>query len=137
MKTFGYILICAAVFATVSCNEKKTVMTPEEVVEAFSRAVASGDFSTARSLCDTVSMNAYLENYMEVMNSLQKEDSCVLAIAAGLLAGAEFEVVNIEKDGNERTVEYKLAAEGNEKAKKATLKKEEGGWKVTSITDAK
>ncbi len=120
-----------------SCNETKDAMTPEEVVEAFSRAVAAGDFDAARALCDTAGMNGYLNNYMKVMDSLQKKDSCALAIAAETLAGAEFEVIGIGKDGDGRTVEYRLGVGGNEKTKKATVRKEEGEWKVTAITDRK
>ncbi len=138
MKILRYIVICAAAFlALASCKEKKEVLTPEAVVEAFSRAVTAGDFDAARALCDTLSMNEYLNNYMKVMDSLQKEDSCALAIASRMLAGAEFEVTEIEKDGNERTVRYTLKAGGNGKSKKATVRKEEGEWKVTEITDEK
>ncbi len=137
MKAFRYIIICtAAALMTASCYEKKEAMAPEAVVEAFSRAVVSGDFDAARALCDTVSMNSYLANYQEVMNSLQKEDSCALSIASAILAGAEFEVMDIRKDGDERTVQYRLKTEGGEKTRKATVRKEEGEWKVTAITDA-
>ncbi len=137
MKTLKYMTICfAAVIMTISCNGKKEAMTPEAVVEDFCRAVAAGDFEEARSLCDTVSMNDYLRNYQKAMNSLQKEDSSALAIAAGILAGAEFEVTGVEKNGDERTIHYILKAEGCEKAKKATVKKEEGEWRVKEITDA-
>ncbi len=120
----------------VSCNEKKGVMGPEEVVEAFTRAVASGDFCSARALCDTESMDDYLENYREIMNSFQKEDSSALAIASSMLAGAEFEVIGTEKNGEEKTIEYRISAEGYDMTRKATVKKEEGEWKVKAITDA-
>ncbi len=136
MKLFKYIIICAGVLAMASCNEKKAAMEPEEVVEAFCRSVAAGDFSTARALCDTVSMKDYLENYQEVMNSLQKEDSCALAIASEKLSGADFEVTGVERNGDARTIQYRLAAGGHEKTRKAAVKKEEGEWKVAEITDA-
>ncbi len=137
MKIFKHIFICAtAVLAMASCNEKKTEMTPEAVVEGFYRAVAAGDFASARALCDTVSMEGYLMDYQMVMDSLQKEDSCATAIAASILAGAEFEVTGVDRDGDIRTVRYTLRTEGNTKDKKATVKKEEGEWKVTEITDA-
>ncbi len=131
-----YIFACAAFLAMASCGGKKETPGPEAVVEAFSRAVAAGDFGTAREFCDSLSMDDYLENYRKVMSSMQKEDSSAFAIATGMLAGAEFEVVVLEKNGDERTVQYRLAAEGNEISKKATVRKEEGEWKVTAITDA-
>ncbi len=136
MKTLRYILICtAAVLAAASCG-KKGAMGPEEVVEAFSRAVATGDFETARTLCDTIYMYDYIENYQKVMTSLQKEDSSAFAIAVEMISGAEFEVTGVDKNGEEKTVTYKFTADGNGKTKKATVKKEEGEWKVKSITDA-
>ncbi len=137
MKIFGYIFICAALPVLFSCNGKKEVMEPEEVVEAFSRAVAAGDFDMARRLCDTVSMNDYLENCRKVMSSLQKEDSCAFAIAAGMLSGAGFEVENMERNGDERTVQYRLVLGDNAKTRKAALEKEEGEWRVREITDVK
>ncbi len=124
------------VMIAVSCKEKKEEMGPEAVVEAFNRAVAAGDFSTARSFCDTESMDEYLGNYRKVMNSFQKEDSSALVIASSMLAGAEFEVIGTEKNGEERIIEYRLSAEGLDKTRRATVKKEEGEWKVTGITDA-
>ncbi len=135
MRILKYIFIGIALLAAFSCGETKKVMEPEEVVEAFCRAVAAGDFDAACALCDTTSMNGYLENYRETMDSLQKKDSSALMIASSLLAGAEFEVIGTEKNGDERAITYRLAAEGNAKSRKATVKKEEGEWKVTAITD--
>ncbi len=136
MNIRKYIIIIAVLFAAVSCGGKREVMEPEAVVEAFSRAVAAGDFEAARALCDTLTMEPYIENYKKVMGSLQKEDSAAVAIAASILAGADFEVIGVEKKGDERHVHYQFAAVGSEKAKVATVKKEEGEWRVTGITDA-
>ncbi len=136
MKTLKYIFICAAAALALSCGGKKGAMAPEEVVETFTRAIAAGDFSAARVLCDTVSMNAYLENCRQAMDAVQKEDCCVFAIAAAMLEGAEFEVSGVLKEGNERTVLYQIGTCGCTKAKKAVLKKEEGEWKLREITDA-
>ncbi len=137
MNILKYIFICtAAVFTLASCNEKKEAMTPEAVVETFCRAVAAGDFDSARRLCDTVSMDGYMKNYQKAMDSLQKKDSSATAVAVSLLSGAEFEVNGTERKGDERIIRYTLKTEGNTKTKKATLKKEEGEWKVKEITDA-
>ncbi len=136
MKLFKYIFICTAVMLAVSCNETEKSMTPEEVVENFCRSVAAGDFSTARTLCDTVSMKNYMDSFQNTMNSLQKEDSCALAIASSILSGAEFEVGKTEKDGENRIVHYTIKADGMTKSKTATVAKEEGEWRVKEITDA-
>ncbi len=124
-----------AILASASCNEKKEVMSPEAVVEAFSRAVAAGDFSSARAFCDTLSMDTYLENYKKVMSSLQKEDSAATAIASSILAGAEFEVSDVAKKDDTRIVRYTLRAGSNQKDKEAVLKKVEGEWRVTTVID--
>ncbi len=137
MKLFRYIPFCiASVLATAACNEEqKEPMGPEAVVEAFSRAVAAGDFETARTLCDTIGMKDYLENYQKTMDAMQKVDSSALAIAKSMLSGAVFEATKVDKDGEKRTVRYTVRTEGETKSKKATVRKEEGEWKVEAITD--
>lgn len=144
MKAYIRILssICAACFVVsfaAGCGNggtEKAEMEPEDVVEAFSRAVASGDFETAHSLCDTVSMKSYLDDYIQAWEALQKQDSSALAIASSILSGASFNIEKVEKDGEDRNVHYTLEADGNVKERKARVRKEEGEWKVLEITDA-
>ena len=116
--------------------EEKEAMGPEAAVETFCRAVAAGDFETAGGLCDTVSMKGYLDEWRKVWNDLQKEDSSALAIASSMLSGAEIEVIRTERNGEKRTVLYRIEAEGNSKTRTATVKNEEGEWKVEEISDA-
>ena len=116
--------------------EEKKAMRPEAAVETFCRAVAAGDFETAGGLCDTVSMKGYLDEWRKVWNDLQKEDSSALAIASSMLSGAEIEVIKTERNGEKRTVLYRIEAEGNSKTRTATVKNEEGEWKVEEISDA-
>ena len=116
--------------------EEKKAMGPEAAVEAFCRAVAAGDFETAGGLCDTVSMKGYMDEWRKAWNDLQKEDSCALTIASSMLSGAEIEVIRTERNGEKRTVLYRIEAEGNSKTRTATLKNEEGEWKVEEISDA-
>lgn len=116
--------------------EEKKAMGPEAAVETFCRAVAAGDFETAGGLCDTVSMKGYLDEWRKVWNDLQKEDSSALAIASSMLSGAEIEVIRTERNGEKRTVLYRIEAEGNSKTRTATVKNEEGEWKVEEISDA-
>ena len=116
--------------------EEKEAMGPEAAVETFCRAVAAGDFETAGGLCDTVSMKGYLDEWRKVWNDLQKEDSSALAIASSMLSGAEIEVIRTERNGEKRTVLYRIEAEGNSKTRIATVKNEEGEWKVEEISDA-
>ncbi len=138
MKKYLFVVIIG-ISSIISCcgnAEDKKEMGPEAVVEAFNRAVTAGDFDTACSLCDTVSMKGYLDSYIEAWETLQKEDSSALAIASSLLSGAVLEISKVEKDGEGKVVYYTLEADGHRKERKATVKKEEGEWKVQEITDA-
>ncbi len=136
MNFLKFILVFGFAVSVVSCNSGKVVMGPEEVAVAFGRAVASGDLDAARELCDSLSMNSYLENCGLRMDAMQKEDSSVFAVASALLAGAEFEVTGTRKEGEDRLVTYRISFGKNEKTKVATLRKEEGEWRVRAITDA-
>ena len=116
--------------------EKRAEMGPEGTVEAFCRAVAGGDFATAKALCDTVAMNGYLERYAEALDAQVRRDSGAVAIAAAELAKTVFTVDDIVRDGENRHVHYTICAgEGMSKKKTATVKKIEGVWKVEEITD--
>ncbi len=136
MKICRFIFLCLVVLATAACNERKEAMGPEEVAVAFGKAVAAGDFDAARELCDSAGLFGYLRNCQMAMSIVQKEDSSAFAIAASILAGAEFEVVGTERNGEERIVTYQIKAEKNTKVKKAVLRKEEGEWRVVSVADA-
>ena len=127
--------ICTLMHGCRDAEEKKA-MGPEAAVETFCRAVAAGDFETAGGLCDTVSMKGYLDEWRKVWNDLQKEDSSALAIASSMLSGAEIEVIRTERNGEKRTVLYRIEAEGKSKTRTATVKNEEGEWKIEEISDA-
>ena len=117
--------------------EKRAEMGPEGTVEAFCRAVAGGDFAVAKSLCDTVAMNGYLERYAEAFDAQVRRDSGAVAIAAAELAKTVFTVDDIVRDGENRHVHYTICAgEDMSKKKTATVKKIEGVWKVEEITDS-
>jgi hypothetical protein len=115
-------------------NEK--AMGPEETVEAFCRAVTAGQWNQAEALCDTLSMKEYLDSHKEAWETLQKEDSCTLAIAESILAETIMTVEQVSREDDRRVVSYTLTADGNSKMRKAILKKEEGAWRVERITDA-
>ena len=109
---------------------------PEETVAAFYKAVSGGDFGSARTLCDTVAMNIYLSDYQAKWKEIAKADSTVAGIAAALLSSAEISIVETHREGDRRNVRYSIdAGLGNKKEKIATVKKEEGVWKVEKITD--
>ena len=137
MKVFFRAVLMFAAFSLVSCKGGGSIeMGPAEVVEAFNKAITAGDFEQAGQLCDTLSMSDYLESYKEAWVCLQKEDSAALSIAGDILSRAVIEVKEVRKDGDSRVVIYSLEADGNNKSKKAVVKKEEGAWRVKRITDA-
>lgn len=114
---------------------EETVLGPEETVEAFCRAVAAGDMSRARELCDTSAMKSYLDAWNDTWEELYRKDSSALRIASGILSEAVVTVTDVEKAGDVRTVRYTLEADGRTKVRQAALRKEEGEWRVESLTD--
>lgn len=136
-KILIFIAMATALLAGCKGGEgKKVDMGPEAVVEAFTRHIAAGEFDQALGLCDTTSMQAYIDQCTSIWEKLEKKDSSVLAIASSLLAGADFKVEKTEKTDIGRDVYYSIEAHGHSKGKIATLVKEEGEWRVKMITDA-
>lgn len=133
-----YALAAVTVLCVIACGDSKGSkgeMSPEAVVETFNKAIASGDFDKAAGLCDTVAMNAYLESYISAWKEMQEKDSSVLAIASSILSEAALTIEGTEKTDAGRAVYYRIEAEGKSKRKMAALKKEEGEWRVETITD--
>ena len=64
-----------------------------------------------------------------------KKDSNAFAIAAELLMETEVTIKAIEKVDGGRDVLYAITSGEYEKERKASVKKEEGKWKVAAITD--
>ncbi|MBQ3607400.1 MAG: DUF4878 domain-containing protein [Bacteroidales bacterium] len=132
--------LAVAVLLAAGCGgkkEKTDAMGPEETVEAFVRAVTGGEFCEAMSLCDTLTMKKYIRDYAQAWDMLVRKDSGAVAIAAAVLAEADFRTEDVVKDGDRRKVTYTLdAGEGKNKKKTATVRKEEGVWIVEEITDS-
>ena len=141
MKIFDRImavcLLALAMSAAISCgsSEKKAEMGPEETAEAFFRAIAAGDFETAAALCDASTMNEYIEGCSQAWSMLQEEDGDIYEIATGMLTDAKFTVEDVVKEGDRRHVFFRLSFNGEEKKKLVIMEKEEGAWKVETITD--
>ena len=133
---FLNLLIMVALFSGCRGTEEKgQVLGPEAVVEAFCRAVAAGDMEQAEMLCDTVSMKGYLEEWTETWSELTRKDSSALRIASGILSESSFTVTNVVKDGDRRVITYTLATGDKSKNRSAVVRKEEGEWRVESLTD--
>ena len=131
-------MVAAAVMA-VACggNGGGRADGPEAIVEAFSKAVAAGQWDEAYGLCDTLSMEEYISANQQAWESLEKADSNAMKIAAQLMKEISVEILDVEKGDKGRTVHYAIGVEELRKERKAVVEKnEEGAWKVTAITDA-
>lgn len=70
----------------------------------------------------------------EVRNVWEQQDSTITAIIADILSETEVEITDIQKDGGNRNVFYKLANPSYEgKEEIAVVGNEEGEWKIKSI----
>lgn len=134
------MILMAAAVIICSCNQagkQEKALGPEETVEAFCKAMACGDFTAARELCDTVSMASYIGACQERWDNMARMDSALVDIAAALLSTAQIEINETVKDGECRKVFYTIDATMEMKKEKvATVKKEEGAWRVGMISDA-
>lgn len=112
---------------------KGTETGPQQILETFYESLYNGDFDNAEALCDTPAMSAYIKDFRDAWNEVDKD---IIEAVPGVLSKTEIEVTDIEKDGQTRTVFYTLTApEGRTKEKIAAMRKEEGEWKIAAITD--
>lgn len=140
-RILKYICAVAAVALAFGCGQKDSqeqkALSPEETVQAFYKAVSCGDFEAAAELCDTVSMKDYLNTHRGSWERIVQTDSTVASIAGSLLSSAAISIADIARDGDRRQIRYSIdAAMGMKKDKIATVKKDNGVWKVERITDA-
>lgn len=112
---------------------KSTDKGPQVVLETFYESLYCGDFSSAETLCDTLTMGDYIKGFRDAWNAVDKD---LVESVPGLLSKTAIEVTDIERDGQTRTIFYTLTApEGRTKEKIAAMRKEEGEWKIAAITD--
>lgn len=126
-----FILAVVAMILAGCFGGKSTELGPGEVVQEYYKAICSGDFGKAASLCDTICITGHIE---EVRNVWEQQDSTITAIIADILSETEVEITDIQKDGDNRNVFYKLANPSYEgKEEIAVVGNEEGEWKIKSI----
>lgn len=141
-KIFIYLFVAAAMFWVSGCAGRQSIeMGPEQTVTAFNEAMAQGRFGDAAALCDTLLMDGYLKRYADRWDKAMKADSGTAAAASSLLSGISTDIVSVEKDGDDRVVCYTVGIPGLDepgnsarKARKAIVRKEEGEWKIKSVT---
>ncbi len=127
-------IIAAIVLVTIGCSRNSnSEIGPAETIEAFCKSIFAGDFEKAKGFCSETDVEEYIARLQE---EWEKSDESVKAILPDVLSEYLVEVTDVVKDGQERTIFYKLTAtDGQVKGKIATLRKEEGEWRITAITD--
>ena len=130
-----HILILAAAILTIGCaQEKEAQLGPEDTLKAFYKDLCQGEFKEAKNLCDTLSMKEYIT---AVQQTWSKNSESVQTILPAIMSETETEITEVVKNGQDRTIFYKLTTtDGQNKEKIATLRKEEGAWRVETITEA-
>lgn len=130
------IISAAAVLSGCSGAGKNKVLEPEEVVKAFCNAVTGGEYELALEFCDSTMMCQYVEGIRATVSEAARRDSSAAGIAAAILKEAEIEIGDIRKEQDRRLVDYSIVISDEiRKDKIATMKKEEGEWKIEAITD--
>ena len=127
------VLATVAVIATGCFQGNKSEIGPRETLEMFYRSLCCGDLDGAGNLCHKPGMDGYMENFRQAW---EKTDSTIAAITSDILSEMSIEITDEQRDGQIRTIFYELTAtDGQNKEKIATLRKEEGAWKIEAITD--
>lgn len=138
MKTYlKYIILACIVALADGCGKKgDSPLGPAEVVDAFTKAVASGRIDQAMDLCDSIQMAGYIEEYRTALSKKAASDSTATSIATGILSELEVTVTEVSKAKDSRTVFYTIKdVYGDSKDKIATVINVEGEWKVKEIKD--
>lgn len=134
---FGLVVVVST-FALTGCRggQKSVEMGPVETVEAFCKAVSMGQWDDAEALCDSLSMKEYIESQKQIRAQFEKEDEDAMKVVRSIMENTTVTVDDMHKADDKRVVTYTLETDGLSKTNKATLRKEEGAWRVESITEA-
>lgn len=117
-------------------NDTPSHTGPEVIVRDFTEAMKTGDFEKARSLCDTSAMKEYLDAYIGNWTTKSLKDSAAFSSTVRILSETTIEIDNVEDKDGVCFIDYTLGLDGNTRKCHASLKKEEGEWKITGITSA-
>lgn len=139
MRAVFFATVLLAGFSGCTAGRQNASGGPEETVQAFYAALAEGQFETAYGLCDTLLMQDYLRSYVSEWEKMAlKADTCACAIACSMMADMEVSVISAERTENKTEVRFRLEKKGHSpKGKKAVLRKEEGEWKIETVTEDK
>lgn len=134
---FGLMVVVSTLGLTGCRGVQKSVeMGPVETMEAFCKAVSMGQWDDAEALCDSLSMKEYIESQKQIRAQFEKEDEDAMKVVRSIMENTTVTVDDMHKADDKRVVTYTLETDGLSKTKKATLRKEEGAWRVEAITEA-
>jgi hypothetical protein len=129
------VSVIAAVFLSgEGASHKAEKPGPEGVVSSFVSAMKSGDFEEALALCDSASMHEHMHAYMQKWQEMSLKDSSTFCSLTEVLADIQISFDGMTEEHGMCHVDYRLAMEDSEKECRATLRKEEGEWKIVEIT---
>ena len=134
-KSMRRLLIAVAISLFVmGCQQSgETRLNPDATLEAFYKSLCAGEFEQAENLCVVPDMGEYINGYR---SAWEKNEGTIRTIASAILAEVSIEITDTGQSGQNRTIFYKMTTTGGQsKEKIATLRKEEGVWKITAITD--
>lgn len=130
----------AAVILIISGSrkEKEEKMEAAETVELFCRSVASGDWEDAAQVCDTLLMQDYIDRCRNIWETeTDREEKRIVELAKEMMSSMTFTALQEKKVPGGVEVSFCIEMEGEEaRYRTATLKRQEGIWKVTEITDS-
>lgn len=135
----GVLAIAAVVAVLFLSGEEKADETikagPEAVVIEFTEAMKAGDFEKAQKFCDPETMQEYLDAYMQKWEAMSIKDSSAFASTVRILGETTIEIGEVDMQDGVCFIDYTLRLDKNARKCRASMKKEEGEWKVTEITD--
>jgi hypothetical protein len=135
----GVLAIAAVVAVMFLPGEEKVDGTvkagPEAVVIEFTEAMKAGDFEKAQKFCDLGTMKEYLDAYMQKWETKSLKDSASFASTVRILEQTVIEIDEVDMQDGVCFIDYTLRMDKNTRKCRASLKKEEGEWRVTEITD--
>lgn len=150
MKTYSpkyviimsFVLIACAIAAMLVPSEKDSAKETareenkaEIALENFIYALRDGDFETAFSLCDTTLMHDYLEAYKQLWEVKSQKDSAYFAALTSKVENTTIHTANVKELDGVCIIDYTLSMDEFTKQCSATVRKEEGEWKVVTVTD--
>lgn len=135
----GVLAIAAVVAVLFLPGEEKAHETvkagPEAVVIEFTEAMKAGNFEKAQKFCDPETMQEYLDAYMQKWEDMSIKDSSAFASTVRILGETTIEIGEVDMQDGVCFIDYTLRLDKNARKCRASMKKEEGEWKVTEITD--